>query len=76
MESPAAVPLIDLVAIDEALDKLSREDPLKAELVRLRYFAGLSMEEIAQCLEISRATASRYWTYAKAWLYDEIRGDG
>lgn len=65
----------DLLAISEALDKLSVEDPQKAELVKLRYFAGLTLPEIAEMLGISRATASRHWTYAKAWLYDEIFGD-
>lgn len=65
----------DLLAISDALEKLSLEDPQKAELVKLRYFAGLTMPEIAEMLGISRATASRYWTYAKAWLYDEIFGE-
>ncbi len=66
---------IDVLAISEALEKLSQEDPQKAELVKLRYFAGQTMPEIAEMLGISRATASRHWTYAKAWLYDEIFGD-
>ena len=64
----------ELLAIHEALDKLSEEDPQKAELVKLRFFVGLTLPEIADMLEISRATASRHWTYAKAWLYDEIFG--
>lgn len=63
----------DLLALNEALDKLTEEDAAKGELVRLRYFAGLSLEQTAEMLGISRATASRYWTYARAWLYDEIR---
>ena len=62
----------ELIALDEALAKLETEDPTKAELVRLRYFAGLTLEQVAEILQISRATASRYWTYARAWLYHEI----
>lgn len=65
----------DLLAISDALEKLSIEDPQKAELVKLRYFAGLTLPEIAEMMNISRATASRHWAYAKAWLYDEIFGE-
>jgi RNA polymerase sigma factor (TIGR02999 family) len=64
----------DLLALDEALSQFSREEPEKAELVQLRYFAGLTLEEAADLLSISRATASRYWTYARAWLFDFISG--
>jgi RNA polymerase sigma factor (TIGR02999 family) len=63
----------DLEAIDEALDKLAAEDPAKAELVKLRFFAGLTMPEIAQVLKISLATAERHWTYARTWLYAELK---
>ena len=67
----------DLLALDEALDLLAREDGQKAELVKLRYFAGLSVEEAARCLGVSRATADRWWAYARAWLYERIQaGDG
>ena len=59
--------------IDEALTRLAAEAPDKAELVRLRYFAGLSLEDAAEALGISRATASRHWTYARAWLYRAVR---
>jgi RNA polymerase sigma factor (TIGR02999 family) len=59
----------DPVAIDEALEEFARHDPAKAELVKLRYFAGLSVEEAAGLLGISRATADRHWRYAKTWLY-------
>jgi RNA polymerase sigma factor (sigma-70 family) len=62
----------DILALDEALMKLAAEDPTKAELVKLRYFAGLSLEEAAQALGISRATADRYWSYARVWLYSEL----
>jgi RNA polymerase sigma factor (TIGR02999 family) len=59
----------DVLAIHEALDLLAKHDPLKAELVQLRYFAGLSLEEAADVLGLSRATADRYWRYARTWLY-------
>jgi RNA polymerase sigma factor (TIGR02999 family) len=66
---PAAEATADeLLALDEALERFAATDPVKAELVKLRYFAGLSEEEAASALGISRATASRYWTYARAWL--------
>lgn len=62
----------DVVAIHEALDKFSQLEPQKAELVKLRYFAGLTLPEVAELMGISRATASRHWTYARAWLFHEI----
>jgi RNA polymerase sigma-70 factor (ECF subfamily) len=61
--------LTDLVAIDEALTELERTDPRKAEVVSLRYFAGLSIEETAAALDISPATVKNEWKYARAWLY-------
>src|SRR5262249_44132006 len=67
-------PSADLLALNEALDQLAREDPAKAELVKLRYFTGLSVTEAAEVLGISRATADRYWGYAKVWLYHAISG--
>lgn len=70
--SPDGPPTDDILAIDEALTKLTLEDEKKAELVKLRYFAGMSLEEAAEHLDISRATAARYWTYAKAWLFNEV----
>jgi RNA polymerase sigma factor (TIGR02999 family) len=63
----------DLEAIDEAIDKLAAEDSAKADLVKLRFFAGLTMPEIAQVLKISLATAERHWTYARTWLYAELK---
>jgi len=73
VELPAA---LDLVALDEALEKLAREDRVKADLVKLRFFAGLTVPEAGQMLGVSRATADRYWTYARAWLFHEIsKGD-
>jgi RNA polymerase sigma factor (TIGR02999 family) len=62
----------ELLALDEALESLGREDPAKAELVKLRYFAGLTLEEAAACQGISLATAKRRWAVARAWLYDAI----
>lgn len=58
----------ELLAVDEALAKLEKEDATAAELVKLRYFAGLSIEEASDCLGIARATAYRQWNYARAWL--------
>jgi RNA polymerase sigma factor (TIGR02999 family) len=71
-----AAPEIDeeLVALDEALQKLAEAEPIKARLVELRYFAGLTGEQAAQVLGISPATADRYWAYARAWLRNEVRG--
>jgi RNA polymerase sigma factor (TIGR02999 family) len=71
----APEPVEDLLALDEALEKLAARDPVKAELVKLRYFAGLTIEEAAAALGISPATAKRYWTYTRTWLYQEIAGE-
>jgi RNA polymerase sigma factor (TIGR02999 family) len=62
------------LALDEALAKLERQHPPKAQLVKLRYFAGLSIREAAAALGISTATADRYWAYARAWLQREMAG--
>jgi RNA polymerase sigma factor (TIGR02999 family) len=59
----------DLVALDEALTQLAAQEPAKAELVKLRFYAGLSLAEAALCLGISEATAKRYWAVARAWLF-------
>ena len=66
-------PSIDVIALDEALEKLARADNAKAELVKLRYFAGLTAEQAARCLGISRRVADRYWDYARVWLLREMR---
>jgi RNA polymerase sigma factor (TIGR02999 family) len=71
----SAAPSLDLVALDEALTKLAQVEPAKAELVKLRSFAGLTMPEAAAVLNISLATAERYWTFAKSWLYAELADD-
>ena len=64
-----------LLQVDEALVKLAAEDPVKAELVKLRYFAGLSIPEAAAALGMSESTAKRAWAYARAWLYEELKGE-
>jgi RNA polymerase sigma factor (TIGR02999 family) len=74
LEQPAEVERSErLLALDEALDRLQVRDPDKAQLVKLRYFAGMTIEEAAQTLAISVTTANRWWTYARAWLHEEIR---
>ena len=65
----------DVVALDEALTRLATMDKTAAELVHLRFFAGLPLAEAAQLLGISARTADRVWAYARAWLHQEIRGD-
>jgi RNA polymerase sigma factor (TIGR02999 family) len=65
----------ELLALDEALAELAVKHPDKAELVKLRYFAGLTVAEAAQALGVSTSTADRHWTYARAWLYRRIVGD-
>ena len=67
-----AAPSLDLLALDEALTRLAAAEPVKAELVKLRFFAGLTMPEAAQALDISLATAERHWAFAKSWLYAEL----
>ena len=70
-ESPDAP--LDLLALDEALQKLERQSPRKAELVKLRYFAGLNIEQAAEALGVAPSTASADWAYAKSWLRLEMR---
>jgi RNA polymerase sigma factor (TIGR02999 family) len=64
----------DLIEIDEALQKLTAEFPACGELVKLRFFAGLTLDQAAECLGIGQRTADRYWAFARAWLYSELRG--
>ena len=79
LETAAAVELSadsnndQLLAIDRALTEFEKFDPAKAKLVKLRFFAGLTIEEAADALGISRATAIRHWTYARAWIYGCIQ---
>lgn len=65
----------DLIDLNEALNQLATEDPIKARLVELRFFAGLSMEQTSTILGISRTTAHRHWNYARAWLFMRITSD-
>ena len=72
---PIAIPNVreDLLALDRALDKLSHVDRTAAELIQLRYFAGLTVSQAAEMLHISVRTAERAWNYARAWLHQEIQ---
>jgi RNA polymerase sigma factor (TIGR02999 family) len=71
----AAVPPEELLAVHDALEQFAAHDPVKARLVELRFFAGLTLEQAAGCLDISLSTADRAWRYARAWLYDAMAGD-
>jgi RNA polymerase sigma factor (TIGR02999 family) len=70
----AGGPAEDLLALHDALDKFAAHDPVKAKLVELRFFAGLTLDEAAACLDISLSTADRAWRYARAWLYTAMAG--
>jgi RNA polymerase sigma factor (sigma-70 family) len=82
VDQPGRVELADatdsdgLLALDEALTKLAAADPAAAEVMKLRFYAGLSVADAAKALGISRATAYRQWTYARAWLRNALRADG
>ena len=65
----------DLLALHDALEKFAEVDPVKAKLVELRFFAGLTLPQAAECLDISPSTADRGWRYARAWLYAAMSGD-
>jgi RNA polymerase sigma factor (TIGR02999 family) len=69
-----SAPPEELLAVHEALDGLAKEDPVAAELVKLRYFVGMTMEEAASALGLAKRTAENVWTYARVWLHREIRG--
>jgi RNA polymerase sigma factor (TIGR02999 family) len=71
----AVEPGPDILDLEEALTRLAREDPEKVELVKLRFFAGLTVAQAAEIMGISRDTASRHWAYAKAWLYCALSGE-
>jgi RNA polymerase sigma factor (TIGR02999 family) len=71
--APEPQPALDLLDLDEALQRLEQEEPDKAQLVKLRFFAGLSLDDAARTLEISTATAKRHWVYARAWLYGQLK---
>ena len=67
---------VDLIALDTALDELAALDPRKSRLVEMRFFGGLEMEEIAEVLDISRATADRDWRFARRWLHRRMTAAG
>jgi RNA polymerase sigma factor (TIGR02999 family) len=73
LDLPVQEPPENLLDLDEALEKLAREDTVCAELVKLRFFAGLTLEDAANTLGIARRSADRYWAFARSWLYDELR---
>jgi RNA polymerase sigma factor (TIGR02999 family) len=73
VEIAAPEPSLDVLAVDEALERFARRDALKASLVKLRYFAGLSNAQAADVLGISATTADHYWAYARAWLHTELK---
>jgi RNA polymerase sigma factor (TIGR02999 family) len=75
LAAPAADNADDLLALDSALDQLEVDEPQKAWLVKLRYFAGLSIADAATALGISPATAKRHWIYARSWLYGKLHGE-
>jgi RNA polymerase sigma factor (TIGR02999 family) len=73
VEIAAPEPSLDVLAINDALERFGKADPLKAGLVKLRYFAGLTIPQAADALGISTTTADRYWAYARAWFYAELK---
>src|SRR5262249_36257982 len=75
-EAVGDLPPDRLLALDEALTRLAGHDPMAGQLVQLRYFAGLSVEEAATALGLSRATAYRHWKFARAWLIAQLTDDG
>jgi RNA polymerase sigma factor (TIGR02999 family) len=72
LAQPADQDQVNLLALDEALQKLEQQDPQKARIVKLRFFAGLTLDETAKAVGISRATAQRDWCYARAWLFGQL----
>jgi RNA polymerase sigma factor (TIGR02999 family) len=74
-EVAAPDPAWEILALDEALERLESQDPQAAALVKLRYFSGLTVPQAAEALDVSPRTAERLWTFAKAWLYREMQGE-
>ena len=75
IDAAVEAPDEELVRVHEALEHFADEEPVKAELVKLRFFVGLRIPEAAKVLGLSETTAKRYWTYARAWLYDTLKND-
>jgi RNA polymerase sigma factor (TIGR02999 family) len=76
LELSVSEPPDEILALDEGLSLLAEQHPEKARLVQLRYFAGLTIDEAAEALGVSVATANRHWAYARAWLFRHVTGDG
>ena len=76
IEPAIETPSDDLIALDEALARLAKMDKVKADLVKLRYFAGLTLEQAAGLLNLPERTAKRYWAHARAWLYRQVNEEG
>jgi RNA polymerase sigma factor (TIGR02999 family) len=76
LEIEAHQPSVDLLALDELLARFEQMDQVAASLVKLRYYAGLSIPQAAEALRISPSTADRYWAYARAWLHAELKKSG
>lgn len=74
VEAPSGRPDVELIALEEALERLAALDSRKSRVVELKFFGGLSTEEIAEVLQVSGATVEREWSFARAWLYDAIEG--
>jgi len=75
VEVPSGGPDLDLVALDDALQRLTALDARKARVVELRFFGGLTMDEVAEEMGVSLATVEREWSFARAWLYQELEGE-
>ncbi len=75
VELAAEAPAEDLEALDEALEQLAADDQMAAAVVKLRYFAGLTIQDTASALDLSVRTANRHWAYARAWLYRRLHSD-
>lgn len=73
VDIPAPADDEELLAVNEALDRFAKIEPQKVELVKLRYFIGMTIEEAAVVMSISEPTAKRWWAYARAWLFEEIK---
>lgn len=76
VEAPRGQPEVELLALEGALEQLAEADPRKARVVELRFFGGLTVQEIGEVLGISRATVDREWRFARAWLFDALEGAG
>jgi RNA polymerase sigma-70 factor (ECF subfamily) len=74
LEAPSGRPDVDLIALEDAMDRLASRDERKSRVVELKFFGGLTTEEIAEVLQISVATVEREWSFARAWLYDAVEG--